>query len=144
VDRWIGEYELANSRISGIRIVDPPIETQYSSIAVRKGDIETLALINSGLRGITDDGTVDKILEQWRGKRVIYITEDYFQVFYLHTTIIFLLLILLLIALVSIYFVRKYWKLSEKLKVRVEERTNELHHANEMLKAANLELERFQ
>jgi ABC-type amino acid transport substrate-binding protein len=51
VDRWIGEYELANSRITGIKIVDPPIETQYSRIAVRKGDIETLALINSGLEG---------------------------------------------------------------------------------------------
>jgi ABC-type amino acid transport substrate-binding protein len=40
VDRWIGEYELANSRISDIKIVDPPIETQYSRIAVRKGDMK--------------------------------------------------------------------------------------------------------
>ena len=48
VDRWIGEYELANSRITDIKIVDPPLETQYSRIAVRKGDIETLSLINSG------------------------------------------------------------------------------------------------
>lgn len=30
VDRWIGEYELAQSGIRGIQIIDEPIETQYS------------------------------------------------------------------------------------------------------------------
>ncbi|MGI6570300.1 MAG: diguanylate cyclase [Caldicoprobacterales bacterium] len=139
VDRWIGEYELADTGITGIKIVDPPIETHYSRIAVRKGDSETLTLINSGLREITDDGTFDKIMEQWRGKRVIYLTEDYFQIFYLRNLSLFLLLIVL----VSIYFVMKYRKLSKKLEVRVKERTEELRHANEMLKAANMKLERI-
>ncbi len=36
VDRWIGEYELAQSRVKGIQILDEPIETQYSRIAVKK------------------------------------------------------------------------------------------------------------
>ena len=136
VDRWIGEYELANSRISDIKIVDPPIEIQYSRIAVRKGDIETLALINSGLKEIADDGTIDKIMERWRGKRVIYLTEDYLQIFYLRAASIFLLLV----ALVAIHFVMKYQKLSKKLEDSVNERTEELRYANEMLKAANLKL----
>lgn len=139
VDRWIGEYELANSRLTDIKIVDPPIETQYSRIAVRNGDIKTLALINSGLKRITEDGTIDKIMEQWQGKRVIYLTEDYFQVFYLRTVSLFFLLV----ALVAIYFVRRYQKLSKKFEVSVNERTKELHHANEMLKAANLKLEQI-
>ncbi len=139
VDRWIGEYELANSRIPDIKIVDPPIETQYSRIAVRKGDTETLDLISYGLKAITEDGTVDKIMEQWQGKRVIYLTEDYFQIFYLRSVSLFLLLA----ALVAIYFARKYRKLSKKLEASVIERTEELHHANEMLKAANLKLERI-
>lgn len=139
VDRWIGEYELASGRIPDIKIVDPPIETQYSRIAVRKGDTETLALINYGLKEITEDGTLDKIMEQWQGKRVIYLTEDYFQIFYLRSVSLFLLLL----ALVAIYFVRKYRKLSKKLEASVIERTEELHHANEMLKAANLKLERI-
>ncbi len=91
------------------------------------------------MRGINDDGTVDKIMEQWQGKRVIYLTEDYFQVFYLLTAI----LLLLLIALVAFYFVRKYRKLSKKLEVSVKERTEELNHANEELKRANLMLERI-
>ena len=136
VDRWIGEYELANSRVPDIIIVDPPIETQYSRIGVRKGDIETLALINSGLKEITDDGTIDKIMEQWQGKRVIYLTEDYLQIFYLRAASIFLLLV----ALVAIHFVMKYQKLSKKLEDSVNERIEELRYANEMLKAANLKL----
>ena len=136
VDRWIGEYELANSRISDIKIVAPPIETQYSRIAVRKGDTETLDLISYGLKAITEDGTVDKIMEQWQGKRVIYLTEDYYQNFLLRSASLFLLLI----ALVAIYLVRKYRKLSKELEASVKERTRELHHANEMLKAANFKL----
>ena len=139
VDRWIGEYELANSGVSDINIVDTPIEIQYSRIAVKKGDIETLALINSGLKEITDNGTIDKIMDTWQGKRVIYLTEDYFQIFYLRSAIVFLLLV----ALVAIYFVRKYQKLSKELEVSVKNRTEELHQANERLKAANLKLERM-
>lgn len=139
VDRWIGEYELANSRIKDIKIVVPPIETQYSRIAVKKGDMETLALINSGLKEITDDGTLDRIMEQWQGKRVIYITEDYFQTFYLRSTIIFLSLV----ALVAIHFVKKYKNLSKMLEISVKERTEDLHHANEMLRAANMKLQQI-
>jgi diguanylate cyclase (GGDEF)-like protein len=139
VERWIGEYELANSRISDIKIVAPPIETQYSRIAVRKGDVETLALINLGLIEINADGTLDRIMEHWQGKRVIYLTEDYFQIFYLRTVSLFLLMV----ALVAIYFVRKYQKLSKKLEVSVKERTEELRHTNEMLKSANMKLERI-
>ena len=139
VDRWIGEYELANSKISDIKIIETPIESQYSRIAVRKGDSEMLALINSGLREITEDGTMDKIMAQWQGKRVIYLTEDYFQLFYLRTASLFLLLI----ALVALYFVWKYRKLSKKLEARVKERTEELLRTNEKLKVANSKLERI-
>lgn len=139
VDRWIGEYELAQSRIAGIKILDKPIETQDSRIAVRKGDVETLALINSGLKAIVEDGTADKIMDQWQGKRVVYITEDYYQTFFLRSASLFLLLL----ALIAIYFGRKYQKLSKKLEANVKERTEELHHANEMLKAANFKLERI-
>ena len=139
VDRWIGEYELANSRISDIKIVDPPIEIQYSRIAVRKGDIETLSLINSGLVKITEDGTVDKIMKQWKGKRVVYVTEDYYHFFLLRSVVLFLSLITLTV----MYLVTKYRRLSKKLEASVKERTEELYQANEMLKAANCKLERI-
>lgn len=139
VDRWIGEYELAQSRISGIKIVENPVETQHSRIAVKKGDDETLSLINSGLTEITEDGTVDKIMKQWQGKRVIYITEDYYQTFFLRSVILFLSLIIL----IAIYLVTKYRRLSKSLEASVKERTEELRQANKMLKAANFKLERI-
>lgn len=137
VDRWIGEYELADSRRSDIKIVTPPIETQYSRIAVKKGDTETLSLINSGLKKITEDGTVDKIIKHWQGKRVIYITEDYYQSFFLRTAILFLLLTLL----IALYFVWKYRKLCRKLEISVQERTQELHKANYTLEASKDKLQ---
>lgn len=139
VDRWIGEYELAQSKISGIKIIEKPVETQYSRIAVKKGDTKTFSLINSGLRKIIEDGTVDRIMEEWKGKRVLYITEDYYRSFLLHSAILFLTLI----TLISIYFVTKYRRLSKSLEISVKERTEELHQANEMLKAANSKLERI-
>jgi len=139
VDRWIGEYELAKSRIEGVKVVENPIETQYSRIAVKKGDMEKLSLINSGLTEITEDGTVDRIMDQWQGKRVVYITKDYYQNFFMRSISIFLLLV----ALVAIYLVRKYQKLSEKLKTSVKERTEELRRVNEKLKASNLKLEQI-
>ncbi|NLJ58473.1 MAG: GGDEF domain-containing protein [Tissierellia bacterium] len=139
VDRWIGEYELAQSRVAGIGIVEKAVETQYSRIAVRIGDAETLSLINSGLKEITEDGTIDKIMQQWQGKRVVYITEDYLQNFFLHSASFFLLLV----ALISIYYVRKYRKLNIKLEAMVKDRTEELRQTNEILKETNLKLERI-
>ncbi|NLY98315.1 MAG: GGDEF domain-containing protein [Clostridiaceae bacterium] len=139
MDRWIGEYELANSKVPDIKIVVPPIETHYSAIAVRKGDTETLALINSGLKAITEDGTFDRIMEQWQGKQVIYLTKDYLQFFYLQFAVFFLVFV----ALISIYFVRKYRNLNKKLELIVKERTEELRRTNEMLKSANLKLGRM-
>jgi diguanylate cyclase (GGDEF)-like protein len=138
-DRWIGEYELAQSRITGIKVVEKPIETQESRIAVRKGDEETLALINAGLAELTKDGTIDKIMEKWQGKRAVYITEEYYQAFFLRSAILFLLLV----ALVAIYFLIKYRRLSKKLEGSVKERTRELQRANEMLKAANAQLKQI-
>lgn len=76
VDRWIGEYELAQSGIKGIQILNEPIETQYSRIAVKKGNIELLSHINSGLKEMNEDGTIADILSKWKGKRVIYLTEE--------------------------------------------------------------------
>jgi diguanylate cyclase (GGDEF)-like protein len=139
VDRWMGEYELAQSRLSGITIVENPVETQYSRIAVKKGDIETLSLINQGLKEITEDGTVDRIMNQWQGKRVIYMTEDDYHTFFLRLVIF----LLSLITLMAIFTVARYRKLSKELEVRVKERTEELHQANELLKAANIKLERI-
>jgi diguanylate cyclase (GGDEF)-like protein len=119
--------------------VEEPIETQYSRIAVKKGDIETLELINSGLIDLTEDGTVDRIMKQWQGKRVVYITEDYYRTLLLRS----ILLILLSVTIVVIYLLIKYQRLSKKLRDSVNERTEELNRVNNMLIAANVILEQI-
>ncbi len=129
VDRWIGEYELAKSKIRDVQILDEPIETQYSRIATKKGDIELLSLINAGLREINDDGTMDAIVSRWKGKRVIYLTEEKVRWVVLHTAVGVLGFVLL----VSLFWIKKLQKLGKGLEVEVKQRTHELDEANALL-----------
>ena len=51
--------------------------------------------------------------------------------------------IIIFILLISIFFINRYKKLSKKLELDVRQRTKELHETNELLRKANLELERI-
>lgn len=139
VDRWIGEYELARSKVKGIQIVEEPIETQYSRIAVKKGNKELLNLINLGLKEMKEDGSMAKILDDWQGKKVVYFTEESIRITFLYTTIVILILFLL----ISLYWGNKFRKMNKKLELQVNKRTQELYHTNELLRKTNAELERI-
>jgi|GEM_PF-4073669 len=76
VDRWVGEYELYLNKIDGVTIVETPIFTDYSRIAVKKGNGQLLARINLGLKEIARDGTRQDILKKWEPKEVVYITRE--------------------------------------------------------------------
>jgi diguanylate cyclase (GGDEF)-like protein len=138
-DRWIGTYELAQNKIDRIQVVEEPIETSYSRIAVKKGNEELLQIINTGLQGIKDDNTMNDIIYNWKGKNVIYFTEEKIIRIILYTA----LGIIIFILLISIFFINRYKKLSKKLELDVRQRTKELHETNELLRKANLELERI-
>lgn len=139
VDRWIGEYELAQSKVKGIQVIDEPIETQYSRIAVKKGNEELLDLINAGLKELKDDGTMADILSSWQGKKVIYLTEEGIRNIVFYTTLGVFLFILLL----SAYWINKFRRLNKKLESDVIEKTRELRDANERLLKANKSLEKI-
>jgi diguanylate cyclase (GGDEF)-like protein/PAS domain S-box-containing protein len=79
VDRWVGEYELSTSHIEGISVVEPPLVTSQSRIAVRRGNTALLARINQGLAAIGADGTRQAILERWQGKQVVYVTRQQYR-----------------------------------------------------------------
>jgi signal transduction histidine kinase/ActR/RegA family two-component response regulator len=79
VDRWVGEYELYQQKLSDIVVIDPPVVTLYSSIAVRKGNAALLERINAGLRTIERDGTRQAILNKWRAQEVVYLTRASIQ-----------------------------------------------------------------
>lgn len=139
VDRWIGEYELAESGIRDIVVLPEPVNVQYSRIAVRKGNKELLDVLNPGLREIREDGTMDKILARWQGKNVVYFTEDRVRNVVVHSAIAVLSLILAL----TLYFMHRLRRGNRRLEEEVRLRTRELHEANEKLQAANMELERI-
>ena len=139
VDRWIGEYELAQSKVKGIQIIDKPIESQYSRIAVKKGNKDLLSLINTGLKEINEDGTMDDILNNWKEKRVVYFTEETLMRIFFYSIIIFLGVVLS----ISLYCINRLSKLSKKLESDVKQRTRELHDANKLLRKANAELEKI-
>lgn len=139
MDRWIGEYELAHSKVRGIKVIEEPIETKYSRIAVKKGNKELLNLINAGLKEMKEDGTMTDILDNWQGKKVIYLTEESIRSIFLYTMIGILILVLL----ATLYLINKFRKLNKKLELDVMERTQELYETNQLLRKANAELERI-
>lgn len=139
VDRWIGKYELARSKLKGIHIVEEPVETQYSRIAVKKGNEGLLGLINAGLKELNEDGTMEAVLRDWQGGKVIYFTEECIRNAFLYATVVVLFLILL----ISLYLVNRFRKLNKELERIVMERTQELYDTNELLRKMNAELEKI-
>lgn len=136
VDRWIGEYELAKSRIRGIHAVQEPIEIGFSHIAVQKENDHLLALINAGLREMNQDGTMSTILNNWQGKSVIYITKERV----VRTVLYAVIVVLVASSSVALVFVYKLRNLNHELELNVMDRTRELQQANERLRQANEEL----
>ncbi|NMB02111.1 MAG: GGDEF domain-containing protein [Firmicutes bacterium] len=138
VDRWIGEFALAQARGSGLTIVRKPVAVNYSRIAVKKGNDQLLELINQGLREINRDGTLDKIMNEWSGKNVIYLTEEHI----IRIAVLTVMAILLIISSISVFFVVKLRRLNQALEVKVAERTQELAMVNRLLQAANAALKK--
>gem|GEM_PF-547664 len=79
VDRWVGCYVLAEYGIKNVKMVERPLSTSYSAIAVKKGNADLLSEINNALLEIRGDGTYDRIVESWKGKGVIFQTIEQAQ-----------------------------------------------------------------
>lgn len=136
VDRWTGEYVLAEEEINDIEIFAAPLESQYSRIAVKKGNTELLNLINEGLEKMHKDGTMENVLNNWGSERVFYFTSEILR----NVIIRSLLIIIGIIMLLATYLINKYRKLSQKLERDVAHQTHELLLANVRLQEKNAEL----
>jgi len=64
-----GRYELYLNKIHGVTVVEPAIATEYSRIAVKKGNKELLDRINFGLNKIEHDGNSPANTDQVEGQR---------------------------------------------------------------------------
>lgn len=150
VDRWVGEYVLAANSIQEIKILNEPLETSQSYIAVKKGNRELLDRINDGLKKMREDGSMNRILNQWSKQEVVYLPKR--TVYYYKLSIsLFLVSLFLLFAIIGIIFlgnrklrkevfkrnqaenqIRQY---SETLEATVALRTKELRASEESFKA---------
>ena len=126
VDRWVGEYELYLNKIHGVTVVEPAIATEYSRIAVKKGNKELLDRINFGLNKIEHDGTRQQILTKWKAKEVVYLTKESFDKLIILATLS-VIAVLIFITLKTLAHSRTCKKINREL----EERTNALTHENE-------------
>lgn len=115
VDRWIGEYELFLSGFEDIVPVHKPIQTSYTHIAVQKGNHILLDKINRGLTEIRSDGTMDKIIAQWYGKKIIYLSEEKMNFYYIIAALAIINVILLILTIAYARLLMKTKKEAEKL-----------------------------
>ncbi|NEO84370.1 MAG: transporter substrate-binding domain-containing protein [Spirulina sp. SIO3F2] len=143
VDRWVGEYELSMHQIQGITIVSDPVETSYSAIAVRKGDRELLTKINTGLAQIDADGTRAKILKQWRGAEVIYLTQEQLNYYLFSLAISFLLLVLFVVIAVHSRRVRRINQTLKLTNQSLQEKSVALQQARDAAERADQAKSRF-
>jgi len=75
VDERVGEYVLATGKIGGVKSTGLPVAISFSSIAVRKGNQRLLDQINRALSAIRQNGTYQKVLDNWNPTEVIYETR---------------------------------------------------------------------
>ena len=106
VDYRVGSYILAVNNIQNIKISGEPIESSYSSFAVKKGNTRLLNEINTALQIIKADGTYKKIIDKWQPKETVFETrQQIIERNYLY--IILFLLLLFLIAGIWMVTIKK-------------------------------------
>jgi len=129
VDRWVGEYELILNHIKGITVIDKPVESNYSAIAVKKGNRQLLVKINEGLEKIREDGSMEKILNKWSGTETVYLTREQYNYLIFSIVISMLALLLLLLFLFYIRRIRKINSILNISNIELQKKTRELEEA---------------
>lgn len=129
VDRWVGEYELIVNHTKGITVIDKPVESNYSAIAVKKGNRQLLAKINEGLEKIREDGSMEKILKKWSKTETVYLTREQFNYLLFSIAVAILALLLLLIILLYIRKIRRINKNLNIAHIELQKKKQELEVA---------------
>jgi signal transduction histidine kinase/ABC-type amino acid transport substrate-binding protein len=116
-DRWVGTYTLAENNIKGVAIANHPIDINYSSIAVKKGNAALLAEINRALEEIKQDGTYQRIIDRWQAQEVVYQTvEQERQQRLIIAVFLAALLLALAFVLILLYTVKRSKRAEEALQ----------------------------
>jgi len=116
---FIKEEKLKNIKISG-----PPVLKRYYSIAVPKGEVELLALINEGLSQLKSSGEYQKIYSKWFAVYDLDDLKDY------RPTIRYIAAALLCIVILLVISI--FW--NHLLRRLIDSKTSELQKSGEQLR----------
>ena len=123
VDRWVGEYQLFLSGVQGISAAPQPIETQFSSIAVAKGNDALLEKINQGLHLISQDGTRERIEEKWSGKEIVPLSRETLRLYWVIGIVSVMASVFALFVLI---FANRVKRINKRLLEREKSLANEI------------------
>lgn len=122
-NRATGIYHLQRMKQSeAVKIVGETLSVNEYAVAVRNGDKETLAIINSGLKAVREKGTLKKINDKWFGETI----ED--QARWKPLLILALIISGCLALMLGLIFL-----INKRLQKEVELRTKELTQSNEVI-----------
>ena len=141
-NRWGGEYLLATNDLSEITIVDKPIASLYSKIAVKKGNTKLLNKINEGIKKIQEDGTIFKILKKWDKYKIIYFTQQQYDYIILFIAIAILIIFLFILIIFAVYKIKRVNLSLEKKQLELKEKSEQLELSKQKLKELNNFLEK--
>ncbi|GCD11633.1 transporter substrate-binding domain-containing protein [Clostridium tagluense] len=123
---FINKLDIKNK----IKIVGKVLNPTKYSVAVKYGDVETLRLINSGLKEIKNNGTYDKIYRKWFGQPVNLPN------WYIKRIIFFSAIVIIILAIIMFLF----YKWNNRLKKEVNKQTREINNANDILVKKNIQI----
>lgn len=75
-DKWVGAFTIQKHQIKNINIVKKPFAKSNASIAVKKGNLKLLNEINNGIKKLRKDKAIQKILDKWSPKEVVFMTKE--------------------------------------------------------------------
>ena len=126
VDYRVGSYILAKNRLRNIKVTGEPIAFSYSSLAVKKGNLELLNTINTALRTIKADGTYQKIINNWKPTEVVFETREQLK-HRIYNLAIIILLSLFLITVIWMVTLKKQLIKRKTAEERLREQYSTLH-----------------
>ncbi|MBU3128986.1 transporter substrate-binding domain-containing protein [Clostridium tagluense] len=123
---FINKLDIKNK----IKIVGKVLNPTKYSVAVKYGNVETLRIINSGLKEIKKNGTYDKIYRKWFGQPVNLPN------WYIKRIIFFSAIVIPILAIIMLLF----YKWNNRLKKEVNKQTREINNANDILVKKNIQI----
>ena len=121
-DKWVGAFIIQKHQIKGINIVEKPFAKSNASIPVKKGNLKLLNEINNGIKKLKKDKAIQKILDKWSPKEVVFLTKE--RINRIITIVVTALLIAVIVfSLLWIFLLKRQVNTkTKKLRQEIEER----------------------